>query len=139
MTRAALPPDESDWDMRPSNPDRLPPIARDSAGFDADETTRLPRATHEPIRRAAAELRAARIAPSLITEREAMKVPVALLMLGVTIPAGADNMFRGDPHHSGIYETAAVPAFHRVKWTFRTGGDRLLAGFCRRHPVLRQQ
>ena len=51
-----------------------------------------------------------------------MKVPVALLMLGVTIPAGADTMFRGDPHHSGIYETAAVPAFHRVKWTFRTGG-----------------
>lgn len=51
-----------------------------------------------------------------------MKVTLAVLMLGVTVPAAADTMFRGDARHSGIYETAPVPAFHRVKWTFRTGG-----------------
>ena len=32
------------------------------------------------------------------------------------------SMFRGNPQHSGVYEAAGVPQFHRVQWKFHTDG-----------------
>jgi outer membrane protein assembly factor BamB len=34
----------------------------------------------------------------------------------------AQEMFRGDPAHQGVTASAAPRQFHRVKWTFPTGG-----------------
>ena len=31
-------------------------------------------------------------------------------------------MFRGNPQHTGVYESAGVPKFSKVKWSFHTGG-----------------
>ena len=31
-------------------------------------------------------------------------------------------MFRGNPEHSGVYQTSGVGEFHRIKWTFHTRG-----------------
>lgn len=50
-----------------------------------------------------------------------MRVLLAGLMFGLVGSAPADTMFRVDARHSGTYEAAGVPVFHRVKWTFRTG------------------
>ena len=55
-----------------------------------------------------------------------MKLLAAGFMLGLVASAAADTaadaMFRVDARHSGTYGAAGVPAFHRVKWSFRTGG-----------------
>jgi len=32
-------------------------------------------------------------------------------------------MFRGNPQHTGIYETTGPAAFHAIKWKFHTGGQ----------------
>jgi hypothetical protein len=45
----------------------------------------------------------------------------ALLALASTAP-GAQQMFRGDAAHQGVSSEPAPRAFHRVKWTFPTGG-----------------
>ncbi len=47
-----------------------------------------------------------------------------LVAIGMRWPAyGADPlMFRGDPNHSGVYRSAALDHFTRVKWKFHTGG-----------------
>jgi len=34
----------------------------------------------------------------------------------------AQSMFRGDAAHSGIYAGKGPREFHRVKWSFATGG-----------------
>ena len=44
-----------------------------------------------------------------------------LLALATTSPR-AQGMFRGGPAHQGVTSEAAPRAFHRVKWTFPTGG-----------------
>jgi len=44
-----------------------------------------------------------------------------LLALATTAPR-AQGMFRGGPAHQGVTSEAAPRAFHRVKWTFPTGG-----------------
>ena len=31
-------------------------------------------------------------------------------------------MFRGNPQHTGVYDSTGVPAFHKVKWKFHTAG-----------------
>jgi outer membrane protein assembly factor BamB len=46
---------------------------------------------------------------------------IAALFCGITFAQDA-AMFRGNPQHSGIYSSAAVPAFTKVKWKFRTRG-----------------
>jgi outer membrane protein assembly factor BamB len=46
---------------------------------------------------------------------------LAALALVSTAPR-AQTMFRGDPAHRGVTSEAAPRAFHRVKWTFPTGG-----------------
>ena len=33
-----------------------------------------------------------------------------------------DAMFRGNLSHTGVYDSPGVTQFHRVKWTFKTGG-----------------
>ncbi|HUK23861.1 MAG TPA: PQQ-binding-like beta-propeller repeat protein [Terriglobales bacterium] len=48
----------------------------------------------------------------------AMALSLSLPMLAQNIP-----MFRGNPKHSGVYESAPVPAFHQVKWQFHTQGQ----------------
>ncbi|MBI2681665.1 MAG: PQQ-binding-like beta-propeller repeat protein [Acidobacteriales bacterium] len=47
---------------------------------------------------------------------------LAALLLSAAAFAQDTTMFRVDPRHSGIYQTAAVPAFHQVKWKFHTNG-----------------
>lgn len=42
-------------------------------------------------------------------------------LFGAVGPVAADSMFRADARHSGTYDGAGVPLFHRVKWTFKTG------------------
>ena len=37
--------------------------------------------------------------------------------------AQQSTMFRGNLEHTGVYEAAGVPAFHKVKWKFHTGGQ----------------
>src|SRR6266850_930433 len=32
------------------------------------------------------------------------------------------SMFRGNPQHTGIYQSAGVPRFHQVQWKFHTNG-----------------
>jgi eukaryotic-like serine/threonine-protein kinase len=31
-------------------------------------------------------------------------------------------MFRGNPQHTGVYDSTGVPAFQNVKWKFHTAG-----------------
>ena len=33
-----------------------------------------------------------------------------------------ESMFRSDPQHSGVYQSRAITAFHKIKWQFHTGG-----------------
>lgn len=52
---------------------------------------------------------------------------VTLLMLGCNQPSrenakSPEAMFRGDPQHSGVYQTKAVSQCDRVKWAFQTEG-----------------
>ena len=46
----------------------------------------------------------------------------ALFVLPVTILASDSPSFRGDPEHPGIYDTAPVAKFTRLKWKFQTKG-----------------
>jgi outer membrane protein assembly factor BamB len=57
-------------------------------------------------------------------------VIVSLVILSISLPAtcldashSAEAMFRGDPEHSGVYNTAGVAMFSKVKWKFHTGGQ----------------
>jgi outer membrane protein assembly factor BamB len=45
-----------------------------------------------------------------------------LFVLPATILASDSPSFRGDPEHPGIYDTAPVAKFARVKWKFQTKG-----------------
>ncbi len=47
-----------------------------------------------------------------------------LLLFGIGAPACAADvaMFRGDAAHTGVYHTAAIAHFNKVKWKFKTGG-----------------
>ena len=50
-----------------------------------------------------------------------------MLILGaaavcMAINAQAQSMFRGDSAHTGVYADKAPRQFHRIKWTFPTGG-----------------
>src|SRR3569623_1838263 len=51
-----------------------------------------------------------------------------LAVLVTATPAFCENVptFRGNPHHSGSYDAAGVPALNGVKWTFKAAG-RLIA------------
>jgi hypothetical protein len=46
----------------------------------------------------------------------------ALFVLPATILASDSPSFRGDPEHPGIYDTAPVAKFTRLKWKFQTKG-----------------
>jgi len=54
------------------------------------------------------------------------RLPAALALAGALAGscalAAAQEMFRGDPSHRGVASAAAPGAFHRVKWSFPTGG-----------------
>ena len=49
-----------------------------------------------------------------------------LLLIALTVTflpvAFSQNMFRGNPTHTGVYESAGPLQFKDVKWAFRTGG-----------------
>jgi outer membrane protein assembly factor BamB len=49
-----------------------------------------------------------------------------LLLLGVAAvlapAASAQNMFRGNPAHTGVYDSAGPRSLTNVKWAFKTGG-----------------
>ncbi len=49
---------------------------------------------------------------------------VCLVTLSACLPSFSSDasMFRGSPQHSGVYESAAVEKFSRVKWKFHTAG-----------------
>jgi len=47
---------------------------------------------------------------------------VALVALSITGAIRAQSMFRGDETHSGVFASQGPREFHRVKWTFPTGG-----------------
>jgi outer membrane protein assembly factor BamB len=54
---------------------------------------------------------------------KSLSVLAILLFLLRSTLFGADaGMFRGDPQHSGVYASAGVVKFTRVKWKFHTGG-----------------
>jgi eukaryotic-like serine/threonine-protein kinase len=44
------------------------------------------------------------------------------LLLCIPLFAADALMFRGDPQHSGVYESYGIAKFTRVKWKFHTGG-----------------
>src|SRR5208282_4413530 len=44
------------------------------------------------------------------------------LLLCIPLFAADALMFRGDPQHSGVYESSGIAKFTRVKWKFHTGG-----------------
>jgi outer membrane protein assembly factor BamB len=48
-------------------------------------------------------------------------LPVALLVCAQLFAAEA-SMFRGDPQHSGVYSSAPITTFSKVKWKFHAGG-----------------
>jgi eukaryotic-like serine/threonine-protein kinase len=48
---------------------------------------------------------------------------VFLLLLGLPGLAQDLAMFRGNPQHSGVYDSMPVPSFNRVKWKFHTRGQ----------------
>ncbi len=48
--------------------------------------------------------------------------PLALTLLALRLFAADTAMFRGDPAHSGVYDSAAAPALSTVKWKFKTSG-----------------
>ncbi len=53
-----------------------------------------------------------------------MKRLPALAMLVVCSPVFAqDAMFRGDPQHTGVYASSAVPQFSKIKWQYHTNGQ----------------
>ena len=47
---------------------------------------------------------------------------VGALLLSQLAFCGDGSTFRGDVRHSGVYDTAAVTKFNKVKWQFHTGG-----------------
>jgi outer membrane protein assembly factor BamB len=49
-------------------------------------------------------------------------IVIALIASCVADAAQAQSMFRGDATHSGIYAGQGPREFHRIKWTFPTGG-----------------
>src|SRR5579863_5788125 len=59
--------------------------------------------------------------PSVASRFARCAVLATGFMFGTVGPVAADSMFRADARHSGTYEGAGVPLFHRVKWTFKTG------------------
>src|SRR5581483_650555 len=46
-----------------------------------------------------------------------------ILILAITAFAQDGVMFRGNPQHGGIYDSAAIPRFTEVKWKFKTHGQ----------------
>jgi eukaryotic-like serine/threonine-protein kinase len=54
-------------------------------------------------------------------------LPLALSLSVFVVPAlaGADqsSVFRGNPAHTGVYDSPGVPQFTKVKWQFRTNGQ----------------
>jgi len=53
-----------------------------------------------------------------------MKHAALVMGLSVAVAASAfgDDMFRGDPAHTGVYATAGPRQLEGVKWAFKTGG-----------------
>lgn len=51
-----------------------------------------------------------------------MKTTLLLLLALLGLPLQAQTMFRGDAMHSGVASSAAPRQFHRLKWSFPTGG-----------------
>jgi len=53
-----------------------------------------------------------------------MKTLSILVALAAVVPPGAfaQNMFRGNPAHTGVYDTAGPKTLQGVKWAFHTGG-----------------
>src|SRR6476659_4637036 len=53
-------------------------------------------------------------------------LPAVLALVGAlaasSFGVAAQEMFRVDPAHRGVAPAAAPGAFHRVKWSFPTGG-----------------
>jgi eukaryotic-like serine/threonine-protein kinase len=47
---------------------------------------------------------------------------LSIVLLGASLRAQDSPMFRNDPAHSGIY-SGGLPQFHKVRWTFHTGGE----------------
>jgi outer membrane protein assembly factor BamB len=47
---------------------------------------------------------------------------VGIAAISSTADSYAQSMFRGDAAHSGVYADKGPRQFHRVKWTFATGG-----------------
>jgi outer membrane protein assembly factor BamB len=50
-------------------------------------------------------------------------IPAAALAQNTTSPGDSGTaMFRGNPQHTGVYDSTGVPAFHKIKWKFHTPG-----------------
>lgn len=54
-----------------------------------------------------------------------MKTAYLVSALLLCLPASSQNasMFRGNPQHTGIYETTGLPKFSKIKWKFHTEGQ----------------
>jgi eukaryotic-like serine/threonine-protein kinase len=59
------------------------------------------------------------------------RLPLALALCALVIPASAPSsgaaeqpaMFRGNPAHTGVYDSAGVPQPTKIKWQFQTKGQ----------------
>jgi hypothetical protein len=49
-------------------------------------------------------------------------VPAALAQNKLSARVSGTSMFRGNPQHTGVYDSTGVPAFHKIKWKFHTPG-----------------
>jgi eukaryotic-like serine/threonine-protein kinase len=52
----------------------------------------------------------------------ALLFPISAFCQSTPTPDSSTSMFRVNPEHTGVYDAAGVPQFHRVKWKFHTGG-----------------
>src|SRR5581483_1989398 len=51
------------------------------------------------------------------------KTIATAILLCTSVFASDAAMFRGNPEHSGVYNSAAIATFGGVKWKFKTGGQ----------------
>jgi hypothetical protein len=59
------------------------------------------------------------------------RLPLALALCALVIPASAPSsgaaeqpaMFRGNPAHTGVYDSTGVPQPTKIKWQFQTKGQ----------------
>jgi outer membrane protein assembly factor BamB len=99
----------------------FPSITREDFVYNSIFETLIFMARNYPLFRNGLRFPASTLSAEIPMHRRVLALSVLVVCPSVFAQDAAS--FRSGPEHTGVYESREVPAFHKIKWQFHSGGQ----------------